>query len=220
MTKIKNSLLLWTLILGACSPGILAPQTSSPLIPTPTPFSADPPLDSPTKNPSVPKIIVTLGTPNIGQGPDGNFPDAVLTSDTCGFSWAHPVLEDLTASFDTAIKNLNPQASAFASAFGEDCIYQDGRKVFFAIETDFYIDLPVTDLANFESFGNWISQTMPIVTAMPSDMIEGPQVGFVEYKFTKSVTEILRVRIPISEYENKAKGKMGEELFLAFYSAP
>jgi hypothetical protein len=123
----------------------------------------------------------------------------------------------LTNTFDAEIKKLNPEAAAHASAFGEDCVYADGRKVFFGIETDFYIELPVTDLTDFKTFGNWIEQTMPVVMSMPPDKVEGPQLGFVEYRFMKNDGEQLIVRVPIQEYNNSARGKTGEELFQFFY---
>jgi hypothetical protein len=178
------------------------------------------PTNITTRVPVGPKIIVTVGTPNIGQGPDGNFPVTDSSSDTCAFMWAHPKLEELSTVFDAAIKELNPQASAVASAFGEDCVYEDGRKVFFAIETDFYIDLPVADLADFESFGNWISESMPLINTLPPDLIKSPHIGFVEYKFINNENETLIVRVPIQDYEKTAQGKTGEELFLAFYKQP
>ena len=225
MTKILKTLLLWTLILCACSPGIITPETFSTSAPTNTPppqpdkiATIEFPTSVTTRVPIGPKIIVTVATPHIDQGPDGNFPVTESSSNTCAFMWAHPLLEDLTDTFEAAIKELNPETSAHASAFGEDCVYADGRTVFFAIETDFYIDLPVTDLTDFSSFGDWIAQTMPVATAMPPDMIEGPHIGFVEYRFIKNASDQLIIRVPIQEYNNSAQGKTGEELFLLFYT--
>ena len=225
MTKFSKTLLLWTLVLCACSPDITTTEAFPQSAPTNTPLpqpdkiaTFEFPTNITTRVPSGPKIIVTVGTPNIGQGPDGNFPVTESSSNTCAFMWAHPLLEDLTDTFEAAIKELNPEASAHASAFGEDCVYADGRTVFFAIETDFYIDLPVTDLTDFEAFGNWIAQTMPVAASMPSDMIEGPHIGFVEYKFKKNAGDQLIVRIPTQKYNDSAQGKTGEELFLLFYT--
>ncbi|HAV78520.1 MAG TPA: hypothetical protein DCX53_14320 [Anaerolineae bacterium] len=206
--KIKFSLLFWILILFACSPASATPQIFPPTSDTTLPPS------------SPPKIIITVGTPNIGQPPDGNFPDTPPTSDTCAFIWAHPLLEELTILFEAEIKKVEPQATAHASSFGEDCVYADGRRVFFGIETDFYLDLPVANLTDFDSFGDWIAQTMPIVESMPPDMLEGSQTGFVEYKFAVNATEFLTVRVPIQQYRDIADGKTGEELFRLFYTEP
>jgi hypothetical protein len=204
MTKLSKTLLLWTLILCACSPGISGSQTF-------------PPPDLTTNPPGAPKIILTVGTPNIGRGPDGNFQNTQPTTGQCAFSWAQQPMEELSVLFETSIKELNPEASARATAFGENCNYPDGRKKFLAMETDFYIELFVTDLINLESFGNWIAVTMPIVESMPPDMIEGPHIGFVEYRFIKNKNEQLIVRVPIQQYNDSAQGKTGEELFLLFH---
>jgi len=220
MIKLSKTLLLWTLMLCACSSSIITPETF-PADPTNTPL---PPPDTittfefltnvTTRFPAGPKIIVTVGTPNIGQGPDGN---TQPQTGQCAFSWAQQPLEKSTAIFETSIKELNPEATAHATAFGEDCTYPDGRRVFLAMETDFYIDQPVTDLTSFETFGNWIAQTMPIVASMPPNLIEGPHVGFVEYRFMKNDGKQLIVRVPIQAYNDSAQGITGEELFQLFY---
>ena len=225
--KIKFTLLFWTLILFACSPDVSSPQTSpistsaySSTLEPDTIVTFEFPTIVATQRSIGPKIIVTVGTPNIGQGPDGNFPVTQTTIEQCAFSWANSPLDELSALLDGEVKSLNSTASARASAFGEDCIYSDGHKVFHAMETDFYIDLPASGLTDFESFGNWISQTMSVINALPPDMMEGPQSGFVEYSFTKNDNEHLIVRVPIQGYADAANGKTGESLFLTFYKAP
>ena len=196
MRKHSKTLLLWTLILCACSPVTI---TSESL---------------PASNP---KIIVTVGTPNIGQNPDGNVQPQ---TEQCAFSWAQQAQDELTIVFETSIKELNSEATARATAFGENCNYPDGRKVFLAMETDFYIDLPVSDLTSFEIFGNWIAQTVPVTSFLPPDLIEGPHVGFIEYRFVANENESLVVRVPIQAYNDSAQGITGEELFNLFYTTP
>jgi len=225
MTKLSKTLLFWTLILFACSQGISPSQTSpaSTSTSSPEPDSAvtfEFPANVTKQVPSGPKIIVTVSTPNIEQGPDGNFPITQPPTEQCAFSWANSPLDELSELLDGEVKSFNSMASALASAFGEDCIYSDGHKVFHAIETDFYINLSVSDLTDFESFGNWISQTISLINALPPDMIEGPQSGFVEYNYIKNENEHLIVRVPIQEYADAANGKTGESLFLTFYKAP
>jgi hypothetical protein len=213
--KVKTALLLWIFILGACSSGIAAPRS----FPSPgMSLTLESPPDPQTPVSSEPKIIVTVGTPHIDPGPNGEYPATKQTSATCAFSWSNSPLEELTHLLDTAIKEMDPQASGSASAFGEDCIYQDGSKKFLAMETDYYIKLPASDLSDYETFGNWIAQTMPVVESMPADMIDGPQTGFVEYNFKKSGNEFLIVRVPIQSYKDLARGKSGEELFRMFYT--
>jgi hypothetical protein len=224
MKKTIYSLLFLTFVLFACSPNTITPHSLPEQNPTNTPYlqpDDDPIINIPTVNaPSGPKIIVTVGTPNIGQGPDGNFPNTNPTSNTCAFGWAHPLLEELTEVFNTAITKVNPDASAYASAFGENCIYSDGRKIFLPIETDFYIKLPATNVADYEAFGNWIVLTMQIIDSLPPDMIEGPNSGFAEFEFVNDQNENLVVRVPLREYKETANGKTGESLFRLFYKQP
>src|SRR5262249_15645497 len=123
-------------------------------------------------------------------------------------------------SLDKAIKAINPDAKAWATAFGEDCVYADGHATFGAMETDFYVHLNVSDLSDFEAFGNWIIQAMNIIDSLPRDMIKGPQPGFVEFSFIKNDTEQVIVHVPIQKDHDEAVGKSGEELFSLFYTNP
>jgi hypothetical protein len=217
MTKFTRTLLLLTLILGACSPGILSPEAITPHSPTSIP-QIDP---KSTLEPSTPKIIGTVGDPNIGQPPDGNFPTPSTSQQECGYQWAYSDLPELTKQFDQAIKALNPESTSHATAFGENCVASDGQVIkFLAMETDFYVALPVIDLTDYEAFGNWITQVMQVVNNFPPDMLAGPNPGFVEFRFEKSTAESIGVRVPIRQYNETANNKTGEELFRLFYTEP
>ncbi len=142
------------------------------------------------------------------------------TFDGCGFIWTHKDMPELSPILDEAVKELEPNARAWASAFGEDCVYADGHSTFSAMETDFYIQWPAAELDAYESFGNTIVDVMKIVDAIPAELIIGPQPGFVEFSFTKSDNDYLIVRVPIDQYKSEAPGKSGEVLFRMFYSMP
>lgn len=223
--KTKTTLLFLTLILCACAQNVSTPETFPAQAPTITPFSqpaTEPVLNVPTQSgPTGPKIIVTIGTPSIGQPPDGNFPTPSTSQQDCGFTWAYHDLPELTAEFDASVKTVNPSASAHATAFGEDCVGNDGQLVrFAAMETDFYVTLPVTDLNDYEAFGDWIAQVMQIVNVFPPDMLAGPKPGFVEFRFEKTASEGLSLRVPIEQYNATTNGITGEELFRMFYTTP
>ena len=141
-------------------------------------------------------------------------------SEACAYNWASENLPELTQKLDSPMRALNAKARARAEAFGEDCIYADGHSTFGAMETDFYIQLRVDDLYNEAAFGNWISQVMTVIEQIPPEEIRGPQPGFVEFRFTKSDTEQIIVRIPIKDYRDKAGDKSGKELFRLFYIPP
>jgi hypothetical protein len=140
-------------------------------------------------------------------------------SETCGYVWAHHTAPELTQKIDSAIRILNPAASARAELFGEDCVYGDGHSTFGAMETDFYVHLPADDLSNAEAFGSWMSQVMPIITQTPRAEIQG-NYGFAEFWFEKNDVEHLIVRVPIQKYIDEAQGKTGAELFYMFIDFP
>ena len=112
----------------------------------------------------------------------------------------------MTKEIDTAVRAINPSASARAELYGEDCVYADGRSTFGAMETDFHVRLPADDLTNEEAFGNWMAQVMPIVAEIPREEIQG-NYGFVEFWFEKNDAEHLIVRVPIQKYIDEAQGE-------------
>ncbi|MBI5840892.1 MAG: hypothetical protein HZB19_12390 [Chloroflexi bacterium] len=190
MKRLSSTLLFLTLMLGACSRNILTPQAT--------------PTKSPTR------------TKNATHAPTPTFTPAY---ESCYFVWASQELPELTQKMDIEIRALDPNASANASAFGEDCVFADGHSTFSAMETDFYIRMPVSDLTDEEAFGNWMAQVMLVILQLPSEEVPGPQPGFVEFWFIKSDTENLVVRVPIQQYKD-VKEKTGMELFRWFYIPP
>ena len=209
MQKTFRTLFLWTWILCACSTGV----ASSPAVP-----------------PSNAETIISPGPNSVTSQAPFAFPTTAMPNTTyltpsllpplgeCGYQWAYEDLPELSKQLQEEIMTLNLGATAWATAFGEDCVYADGHADFSAMETDFYVQLPVTDLEDFESFGNWMTQVMQVVEGLPRDLLAGPQAGFVEFKFTKSDTEFLFLRVPIQQF--RAGGKTGEELFRMFYTEP
>lgn len=144
---------------------------------------------------------------------------AASQTEPCGFMWATKDAPELTASFDSAVKALNVEATGRAEFFGEDCVYADGSATFGVMETDLYAHLPVDDLSKDEEFGNWVAQLMQIVTQIPRENLPG-NYGFVEFTFEKTEAERIIFRVPIQQYLNEAQGKNGAELFHLFYSPP
>jgi hypothetical protein len=125
----------------------------------------------------------------------------------CGYQWAYKDLPELSSSFHQSILVLHPEAQASAFAFGENCVHSDGSADFIAMETDFNVHLPVAELTDYGSFGNWISQVIGIVEQLPSNLLLGPQPGVLEFKFIKSEAEFLYARVPIQQYRETAGGK-------------
>jgi len=119
------------------------------------------------------------------------------TTEPCAFVEATQNLPDLTAQIDQALKELQPDASGRAEAFGENCVYaSSNQSTFTAMETDFYFIVNAKNLNDDKELGTWIVNAMKIVDALPSGSISGPQAGFVEFTFkTKDDQKTLRVSI-------------------------
>jgi hypothetical protein len=137
----------------------------------------------------------------------------------CAYTWAYHDAPELTEELDAAVKALNPEASARAQFFGEDCVYADGHSTFAAMETDFYVQLPADDLTDEEGLGNWMAEVMPVVAQIPREKIRG-NYGFVEFLFGNLEAEHVIVRTPIQNYLNKATNKTGADLFRCYSATP
>jgi len=208
--KTKITLLLLSLVLGACTTSIPTPQT----LPAPTATET-------VTTPSSPKIITTVRTPHIDPGPDGEFPGTTEVPSTtqCGYQWAYQDLPELSMQFDQAIKAIIPNSTSHATAFGENCVTADGQIVrFAAMETDFYVIAAVDSLEDRAIFGNWIAEVMQTINNFSHDQLAGPNPGFVAYRFEKSGAEFINIRVSIQQYNETANGKTGEELFQMFYT--
>ena len=60
-----------------------------------------------------------------------------VVDQACGYQWAYEDMPELSKQLQEEITTLAAEARAWATAFGEDCVYADGRREFGAIETDF-----------------------------------------------------------------------------------
>ncbi len=136
-------------------------------------------------------------------------------AERCAYVWASESAPKLSEIFLAQVKALDENAQASASYYGENCVYSDGRSEFHAMETDFYVRLPVNDLTDEETLGNWMAQVMPIVLALPREELQGNE-GFVEFWFEKSESESVVARVPLRRYKNEAQGKSGAELYALF----
>lgn len=153
---------------------------------------------------------------------EANIPASSTNKDfgNCAYVWAYKDAPELSTLLDGEVKAFNPKATAHAQFFGEDCLHSDGSISFGAMETDFYVRLPVDDITQTEEFGNFAAQVMKIVSQIPREKLGGPNYGFVEFTFEKNETEQLTLRVPIQKYLDDAKDLTGTELFNTFYSPP
>jgi hypothetical protein len=140
-------------------------------------------------------------------------PTTTPTYEPCGYMWAYQDVPELTIKIEPAVHTLNPEAKIRTQAFGENCVYADGRATFLAMETDVYIHTIVDDLTNEEALGNWMAQTLPLIVQISEDEFPGGY-GKVEFWFENSSGESLYIRPKISRFlEAEVRDKAGAELF-------
>ena len=134
----------------------------------------------------------------------------------CYFVWATQGLPEISADFEAAIQSVLPTAGATASAYGENCVAEDGSATFGAMETDFYVRVNVEDLKDDAALGTMVEQALTIIIEQfPRPIVPGGQDGFVEFTFVAgSEQRVLRVPIPRGK-ELLEQGLHGAELLQA-----
>ena len=208
MKRIFRTILFWTLILCACSTGVASPQA----VPSSTTEAS---FALPTTAVPNPNLILTVGTPHIGQPPDGELTTSPPNPQECGYQWANEDLPELSGSFQQSIQVLQPEAQASAYAFGENCVRSDGSVAsFLAMETDFNIALQVDDLANESVLGKWIVQVMQVIEDIPAEQIVGRRPGRVSIVFQSSTAQSV-----INFYVNQYKELPSDLNYAEIYEA-
>jgi hypothetical protein len=108
---------------------------------------------------------------------------------------------------------------AAASAFGEDCLREDGTVSFHAMETDYRVRVSVATLEDAEALGEWIGNVMEVVASFSVSETPGPQPGRVEFEFQSEGDESLRLTVRIAEYLSDGAQLHGADLFRRFHSS-
>jgi hypothetical protein len=211
-------LLFLSLVLFACSPvGLSAEPTPGEPAAVPTTPATEIPTDvvipintKPVLPPD--KLIATVSTPHIEQGPDGAV-TALPSYQECGFQWAYQDLPELSASFLQSLQTLQPEAQGNAFAFGENCMLSDGSVGYFsAMETDFNVTLQVNDVTDASELGEWVVKVMQIVDAIPPDQIMGPRPGRVSLEFQSNGQQDM-LSFYIDQYHGLSPGLSNAEIY-------
>jgi len=142
------------------------------------------------------------------------------TSGNCAYVWASQELPNLSQKVYQALQAVDPNITGNAYAYGENCVYSDGHSTFGAMETDFRVKISVQDLKDENALGDWIARVMGVITNLPPDELSGPQLGRVEFAFSKSETENLFLNVSISKYRKQPPGLTGSELYRILNSNP
>lgn len=136
------------------------------------------------------------------------------TQPPCYFAWAREKLPDISAQMQKTIQVIQPQAKAYAEAYGENCIDGKGDVVYFAtLQTDFYITLKVKDLADEATLGKMLEQTLIVLDQFPLDKTPGHQPGNIGITF-ESKGKVLKLWFTsVQADEFRRQGFHGADLF-------
>ncbi len=197
-----RTLLFLSLILSACIPSGLSRQNNSPT----------PEYHAPTASLTAIATAQTLA-PTAASTAEAIGTDTGTYPRSCGYQWAQKALPQLAASFQQSIQALQPEAQAYAFAYGEDCVYSDGSATFIPMETDFNITLQTGELTD-EDAGAWIVKIMQVIEAIPPDQIVGPRPGRVGIIF-ESNGERKGVGFYIDQYKALPAGLSNAEIYQA-----
>ena len=85
------------------------------------------------------------------------------------------------------------------------------------METDFRVGIQVVSVHDEYTLGDWIAKVMPIVLALPSDRLQGPQLGRVDFDFKQPDPGEVFVTVPIDKYRREA-GKLRGAALLRLFS--
>lgn len=136
-------------------------------------------------------------------------------SGNCYFVESRQGLPELSQKVNQSLQALDTAATGRAYAYGEDCVYEDGTRVFHAMETDFPVQIQVKNIHDEKALGDWIYNVMQAIQKLPSDQVPGGP-GRVEFEFMQSESETFHLIVRIGRYQSEAAGLRGAELFQFF----
>jgi hypothetical protein len=161
------------------------------------------------------KLIATVSTPHIEQGPDGANTVVPSQPEGCGYQWAYQDMPEVSAQFIASLQTLQPEAEGEVFAFGENCLQGNNRIIrFIPMETDFNVKLKVNAITDKAELGGWIVKVMQIIDAIPPDQILGPRPGRVSMEF-QSDAQQEALSFYIDQYHNLAPGLSDTEIYEA-----
>ena len=148
-----------------------------------------------------------------------SFPEtrtAPANSQNCIFTWATQPLPELTAKVQAAINAAGlTGVSANAEAYGENCNDSQTNKLirFSTLETDFFINVKVANLADEDNMGNLLEKILVVLDTFPAGKIPGPQPGNITVSF-RSGSDELNLLFTVSTGKSaRLQGLDGAKLF-------
>lgn len=117
---------------------------------------------------------------------------AVAGYSDCWWNWARQPLPDLSRRVQDALDATGiAGASVYVEAYGENCYDGESNAVqyFAAMETDFYVTLPVEDLEDIAALGELVEGVLAVLDGFPPQSTPGPQPGRVSITLVAGETE-------------------------------
>lgn len=193
------------LLLFACS----APVTIAPRIPVTAP---------------TPTLVSTISIPTVTPLP----PTPTATSaqpGSCAYIWASRDLPDVSQQVKQAYRDVGlAQIDARAAAYGENCITDPNSPAgFSALQTDFYLTIPVENLTDTQMLGDWLVKALPVLDQFQLGHIPGPNLGYVAVRFlagsSTAGTNEINLWFPRKTRQNLLQqGLKGSALYEALHS--
>ena len=146
-------------------------------------------------------------------------PDMTPTFEACAFVWASQDLPDVSAKINDMLQAVDKNITASAYAYGENCVYADGRSTFSAMETDYRIKVEVKDIKDEKALGNLIAEVMGVIIKIPLSDVAGPNPGRAEFSFRHGKDQT-NLNVQINQYIHDAVDLQGAELFRFFQQNP
>jgi len=147
---------------------------------------------------STPEEVPSFGLTSVDSGPA-----------PCAYVWAQQDLPEIGQRFNADLQKLIPEATGGAYAFGEDCVHEDGSRTFGAMETDFTVDIPVSDLTDEPALGAYLESLIPFLAAYPTDSLPA-RLNRIDVRFFVSEQEFRYVRFElgtgVAAYEQGLRG--------------
>ncbi len=164
-----------------------------------------------TANPVIPTDTATsiaTGTPNVPP-----------TFEPCAYVWASQDLPDVSKKVNEMLQAMDPNITASAYAYGENCVYADGHSTFGAMETDYRVKITVKDIKDETALGDLIAKVMSVIVKIPLSDVAGPNPGRVEFSFVNGKNQT-KLNVQIDQYIHDASNLKGADLFKFFHQNP
>lgn len=147
-------------------------------------------------------------------------PAMTPTAASCKDAWTYQELPEISAQISQSIQALEPGASGFARVYGNGCTYQDGHADFSAVETDFWVRIPVKNFNDENELGLMIVNVMKAMAAFPLGVVPGTRNGLVQIDFVTPTAEVKISGVSIDVYNGLPAGLSNVEIYQKFRSYP